>query len=54
MPKLCQLAVQVFVHRVETFLKLLGGQSADRIVSRVVVNVGKQDGLREGGFDVLS
>jgi len=53
-PKLRQLTVQVLVYRIETLLKLLGGQTADRIVSRVVVNVGKQDGLREGRFDVLS
>ena len=41
MPKLCQFAVQVFINRIKALLKLFGGQTADRIVSRVVVNVRK-------------
>ena len=47
MPKLRQLAVQVLVNRIKTFLKFLWGQAADRIVGRVMVDVGKQNSLRE-------
>lgn len=46
-PKLRQLAVQVLVNRIKTILKFLRGQAADRIVGRVMVDVGKQDSLRE-------
>lgn len=52
--KLRQLAVQVLVNRVKSLLKLLRGQTADRIVGRVMVHVREQNGLRECGFDVLS
>ena len=54
MSKLRQLAVQVFEDRIKALLKLLRGQAADRIVGRVMVHVGKQNGLRERGFDVFS
>jgi hypothetical protein len=40
-PKLRQFAVQVLVDRVKTLLKFLRGQTADRIVGRVVIHVGK-------------
>jgi hypothetical protein len=43
--KFRQLAVQVLIDRIKTLLEFLGGQAADRVVSRVVVNVRKQDGL---------
>ena len=39
--KLRQLAVQVLVNRIKTILKFLWGETADRIVGRVMVNVGK-------------
>ena len=51
--KLRQLAVQVLVNRIETLLKFFWGQTADRIMGRVMVNVRKQNGLQECGFDVL-
>lgn len=53
MPKLRQLAVQIFVHRVKSLLQLLLGLRAHWVVRRVVVDVGKEDGLRERGLDVL-
>ena len=40
-PKLRQFAIQVLVNRVKTLLKFFWGQTADRIMSRVMVNVGK-------------
>jgi hypothetical protein len=43
--KFRQLAVQVLIDRIKTLLEFFGGQAADRVVSRVVVNVRKQDGL---------
>jgi len=52
--KFRQLAVQVLINRIKAFLKFLRGQTADRIVCRVMINVGKEDGLRECGFDVFS
>lgn len=39
--KLCQLAVQIFINRIEALLKFLGSQTADWIVSRVVVYIGE-------------
>ena len=54
MPKLGQLAVQVFVDRIKALLKFLRGQTADGIVGRVMIHVGEQNGLRERGLDVLS
>jgi hypothetical protein len=41
MTKLGELAIQVFINSVKTFLQLLLGQLADRIMSRVVVYVGE-------------
>jgi len=40
-PKLRQFTIQVLVNRVKTLLKFLWGQTADRIMGRVMVNVGK-------------
>ena len=53
-PKLRQLAVQVLVDRVKTLLKFFRGQTADRIVGRVMVYIWEQNGLRECGLDVLA
>ena len=39
--KLRQLAVQVLVDRVKALLKFFRGQTADRIVGRVMVHVGE-------------
>ena len=52
--KLRQLAVQVLIDRVKALLKFLRGQTADRIVGRVMVHVREQDSLRECGLDVFS
>ena len=52
--ELRQLAVQVLVNRVKPLLEFLRGQTADRIVGRVMIHVRKQNGLRECGLDVLS
>ena len=53
MAKLGQLAVEIFINRIETLLKLLFGDFAYWIMSRVVVHVWKEDSLRERRFDVL-
>ena len=54
MPKLRQFAVQILVHRVKSLLQLLLCQLANGIVGGVVVDIGEEDGLREGRLDVLS
>lgn len=41
MSKLCQLTIQVLVNRIKALLKFLRGQTADRIVGRVMVHIGK-------------
>ena len=53
MTKFCQFAVQVFINRIESFLELFIREFTHGIVGRVVVDVRKQDGLRECRFDVF-
>lgn len=45
--KLGQFTVQVFVHGIKTFLELLLGKLADRVVCRVMVHVWKKNRLRK-------
>ena len=53
-PKFRQLAIEIFVHSIEALLKLFLRLVAHGVVCGVVVYVGEEDGLREGGLDVLS
>ena len=54
MSKLCKLAVEVFIHSVKALLQLLLGLGADRVVGGVVVDIGKEDSLRESRLDMFS
>ena len=54
MAELREFAVQVFIHCIKALLKFLLVQLAYWVMGRVVVHVGEQDGLREGGPDVLA
>jgi hypothetical protein len=52
--ELGKLAVKVFVDCIEAFLEFLLCELADGVVRGVVVNIGKQNSLREWWLDVLS
>ena len=54
MTKFGQFAIKVLIHRVESFLQFLLVQLANGIMGRIVVDVGKENGLRECGFDVYT
>jgi hypothetical protein len=41
MPKLRQFTVQIFVYSIETFLEFFFSEFADRVMSRIVVDVRK-------------
>jgi hypothetical protein len=49
-----QFTVKVFIHSVETFLKLFFGEFAHRIMCGIMVNIGQENSLRERRFYVLS
>ena len=51
--KLRQLTVEVLIYRVKALLQLLFGLVTYGVVRGVVVDVRKQDGLRECRFDVF-
>jgi hypothetical protein len=44
-PVLCKFAVEVFEYSIKPFLQLLLRQLADGVVCRVVIDIGKEDGL---------
>jgi hypothetical protein len=52
--KLCKLAIQIFVHGVETLLQLALSLLADGVVGGVVVNVGKKYSLGKRWSDVFT
>ena len=54
MPKHCQFTIQIFVDCIEAFLQLFLCQLAHGVVGWVVVYVGEENGLREGGLDVFA
>ena len=54
MAELRKLAVQVFVYGIEALLEFLLVQLAHWVMGRVMVHIGKQDSLGEGGPDVLA
>lgn len=53
MTELGELAIQILVHRIESFLEICFGQFADWVVCRVVVDIWKEDGLRKWRSNVL-
>lgn len=53
MTELRQLAVEIFVYRIESLLQLLFRKLAHGVVGWVVVDVREKYGLREGRLDVL-
>ena len=54
MAELRKFAVQVFIHCVKALLEFLLVQLAYWVMGRVVVHIGEQDGLGEGGPDMLA
>jgi hypothetical protein len=45
MPKLCQLAIQIFINGIEPLLEFFLRELADRIVGRVMIYIWQEDGL---------
>jgi len=54
MTKLCQFAVEIFVNRVKAFLEFFFCELAHRVMSRVMIYIGKEDCLGERWSYVLS
>lgn len=54
LPKFAHLAPKVFVKCIKVVLQLAGIHLVLRIVGRVLIEVGKQDGLGVGRLDVLA
>lgn len=54
MAKLGEFAVEIFINGVKTFLELFFGELAYGVMRWVVVHVGQENSLREGGLDMLS
>ena len=54
MAKLGEFAVEIFINGVKTFLEFFFGELAYGVMGWVVVHIRQEDGLREGGLDMLS
>ena len=54
MSKLRQLAIEIFIHSIESLLEFFLSELADRVVRGIVVDIWKQDGLRKWRLNVLA
>lgn len=53
-PKFCQLTIKILVHRVKTLLQLLLRLVTNWVVRGIVIDVRKEDSLRERWLDMFA
>jgi len=48
MTKFSQFTVEIFIYSIKPFLEFFLGELANRVMSRVMIHIGKKDSLRKG------